>query len=137
MSTTQTFTEEEIEKFQFLYKRYTVNFGYFLSRPTILTDCQVKKQTISQDATNITMFQSVSGFRRRNEEFAHVLSVTFMMEYQSKSPQYGIENYNTLFKNYVNENTTKVSQDMALIGLPVVGAGAVIMVSVSVTAQGR
>lgn len=106
-----------------------MNFGYFVSQPTILTDCQVKKQTISQDATNITMFQSVSGFKnRRYLEFAHVLSVTFTMEYQSKTPQYDVYNYNTLFKDYVNENTTKVSQDMALIGLPVVGAGAVIMV---------
>lgn len=57
------------------------------------------------------------------------------MEYQTKSTQYDISNYNSLFKDYVNQNTTKVTVDMALLGLPVVHAGGVIMVGVFVLVE--
>jgi len=131
VTTTEVFTEEEISLFQYLYERYTSSFGYFMSKPQIVTTSTVLKQTISNDPANVTVFQSTNGFRhRRDVEFAHVLSVSFTMEYQSKIEIYDISNYNTLFKDYVNQNTTKVARDMELIGLPVVGVSMVIMVSV-------
>jgi hypothetical protein len=113
--------------FQYLYERYTPNFGYYVSKPDIVTACKIKQQSISQDKVNVTIFNTQVFKSRREQEFAHALSVTFTMEYQSRS-QYDISNYNTLFKDYVNQNTTKVATDMALIGLPIVGADQVIMV---------
>lgn len=51
------------------------------------------------------------------------------MDYQTKNVQnYDISNYNELFKDYVNENTTKVANDMKNLKLPVLGVQKVIMV---------
>ena len=62
-------------------------------------------------------------------ELAHILLVTFSMDYQTKNVQnYDISNYNELFKDYVNENTTKVANDMKNLKLPVLGVQKVIMV---------
>lgn len=134
VTSSQTFSVDEQLLFQYLYERYTINFGYLVSKPEIVTTCQIKQQSISQDTVNVTMFHSQVFKRRRDQEFAHALSITFTMDYQSGS-QYDTSNYNTLFKDYVNQNTTKVAIDMALIGLPVLAADQMIMVRLNLLSQ--
>lgn len=129
VSTDQIFSEEEIKVFQYLYEKYTANFGYNVSTPDIITNCTLTGQSISQDTVNVTLIESSSGLvRKRILTEAYVLSVTFTMLYQTRSQKHDISDYNTLFKVYINQNTTKVAEDMALLRLPVVYAQGVIMV---------
>jgi hypothetical protein len=125
VTTSQTFSMEQIQLFQYLYERYTASFGYNSSEE-IQTACEITRQTISQDPANITSSSDVTNRRIQEEVFS--LSLRFTMEYRSYSAQYNISDYGVLFKTFINKNTTKVAEDMARLGLPTVDAGEVIMV---------
>eukprot|EP00804_Cyclotella_cryptica_P030467 CCRYP_008532-RB/>CCRYP_008532-RB protein AED:0.07 eAED:0.07 QI:129/1/1/1/0.83/0.71/7/454/716 len=125
VTTSQTFSSEQTQLFQFLYERYTSSFGYN-SSAEILTECEITRQTISQDPANVTFF-STGFINRRIQEAVFSLSLRFTMEYRSYSAQFNISDYGILFKAFINQNTTKVAEDMARIGLPTVVAGEVIM----------
>lgn len=116
---------EQVQLFQYLYERYTASFGYNSSEE-IITVCEITRQTISQDPANTTIASAVTNRRIQEEVFS--LSLRFTMEYRSYSAQYNISDYGVLFKAFINQNTTKVAEDMARIGLPTVVAGEVIMV---------
>ena len=108
-----------------------------MTKPSIVTTCTIVGQVISQDPVNVTQFTNNEvglwrgGQHWRNTDalLAHILLVTFTMDYQTKNVQnYDVSNYNELFKEYVNENTTKVAIDMKNLKLPVLGVQKVIMV---------
>ncbi|KAL7517045.1 hypothetical protein ACHAWX_002003 [Stephanocyclus meneghinianus] len=124
VTTSQTFSAEQVQLFQYLYERYTASFGYNSSEE-IITACEITRQTISQDPANTTIASAVTNRRIQEEVFS--LSLRFTMEYRSYSAQYNISDYGVLFKAFINQNTTKVAEDMARIGLPTVVAGEVIM----------
>lgn len=114
VSISQVFSEEENGLFEYIYEKYTGNFGTKVSEPNITTKCEVTRQTISEEPINQTG--------------VYAMSTRFTMSYHTDLPQYNISDYPLLFRRYVNKDTDKVRDDMVLLGLPVVEVEEVIMV---------
>ncbi len=62
---------------------------------------------------------------------AYLLTIRFSMNYTTRF-NYDISNYNKLFADFINSNTTQVTYDLSsTVGLPVVNVGPVIILSTS------
>eukprot|EP01082_Thalassiosira_pseudonana_P003604 g3149.t1 g3149 contig12:1513564-1518213(-) len=140
VSKSEIFTVEEASFLQYLYERYTINFGYNVSTPQINTICLIAQQSVGSEPV-IRNVERLFGSRQlhllwswndRNLQTATVvsypLSIYFRMEYNTRFEEYNnISEYNSFFMDYVNSNTTKVTEDMQRIGLPVINVEQMIM----------
>mmetsp|Transcript_29636 Transcript_29636/g.62320 ORF Transcript_29636/g.62320 Transcript_29636/m.62320 type:complete len:842 (-) Transcript_29636:136-2661(-) len=62
---------------------------------------------------------------------AYLLTIRFSMNYTTRF-DYDISNYNKLFADFINSNTTQITYDLSsTVGLPVVNVGPVIILSTS------
>ncbi|KAL7529686.1 hypothetical protein ACHAXR_006970, partial [Thalassiosira sp. AJA248-18] len=154
VSVPQSFTLDQVAIFQFLYEKYTVEFGYMVDKPTIVTNGMVLSQQIGINSVRGIRgghddHQTEELFHRRDENImagdesgdksgvgdnrqlqqkpSYPLTMRFTMKYGTRVGVYDISNYNQLFAEYVNANSQRVLEDLILLGLPVVKADAVLL----------
>ena len=129
LTVTENFSKEQVERFCRIYTRYTLKFGYNLGEPQIYTKCTVHSQLIGYTRRKLTfwnMLRRVLQEETPKETTNSVLTMNFFMKYSTRIGVYDLTNYNTLFTQYVNSNTTKVLQDMSTLQLPVLNVSNVI-----------
>lgn len=129
---TEMFNMNQVERFCLVYNSYTLNFGHKLGEPQIYTKCTVISQLIGyagvtrRKLTLWNMFQRMLQEETNNAEY--ILTMNFHMKYSTVVSVYDLDldNYNTLFTDYVNSNTAKVLVDMQTLQLPVLNVSEVI-----------
>jgi len=130
LTVTQQFNNEEVERFCRPYSRYTYSFGYQVGEPQIYTKCNVRSQLIGYTSRKLTLWNRLRRILQEETEETNgpqaILTMSFFMKYSTRIGVYELDNYNTLFTQYVNSNLPKVKNDMQSLQLPVLAVADVI-----------
>jgi len=127
ITATNNFDSDDIDRFCRIYTQYTIQFGYNVAEPQISTKCTVKGQSIDiiYNRRQLTFWNRLRRMLQ-TETTTYNLILTFVMKYSTKVGVYNLDNYNALFAEYVNSNTTKVLNDMLTLQLPVLNVSEVV-----------
>ncbi|KAL9191224.1 hypothetical protein ACHAXT_000930 [Thalassiosira profunda] len=123
VETLEEFTDVQVGIYQLLMQSYTVEFGYFVAEPQIVTTCEVIGQDLAGRRRGLQTLIPRGLWRRLQTP---KLVMEFTMEYKSR---YGfdVENYPQQFGAFINANLERVTADMESRFLPVVEAQDVIV----------
>ena len=117
MEKPEKFSDVQLGIYELLMASYTAQFGYMVSKPQIVTTCEV----ISQELAGGRRFLG-----RRLQTPKALLIMKFTMQYESRYG-YDVEDYPRQFQTYINSNLEKVTADMNSRFLPVTNAQEVII----------
>ncbi|KAL7545507.1 hypothetical protein ACHAWF_008859 [Thalassiosira exigua] len=128
----EKFSEVQMGIYQLLMQSYTINFGYNVAEPLIVTTCEVTEQDLAVGSGGVgKRLRDFFHLRRRRrgrrlQTENNLLILEFTMQYESRFG-YDVENYPRQFQSYVNSNLEQVAADMDSRFLPVISAKEVIV----------